>query len=313
MNTLAAIFAAAAAACALALFAASAVAGRRRARGTFGSGGRRREYVSRIVRILGEGPAAACIVADTPRRRMALAEAMHLVMRHTYGADAAALQDTVDRNALDRFLLRRIARSRGARRAHLLALISSVPSHGDLASALARYTVSRDRDVRIRALVAVLAANPAMAIRTLASYRYALTPFDVAQIVALLRRGLLPIAFEPLLANSNRNLRMLGMAIVRDFGIVTAGRPLYNIAVSDRDPLVVREALYTLASLGRPLDRVGIRERLAAMTAARRKELCRHLAAEGYSPQAVRALMSEHESRYAESLINSYKRDLVCR
>lgn len=309
MNTPTLIFVAVTSLLALALFAASLAESRRRRQSADTS---RNAYVAQIVRML-DRRSAERIVADTPRRRMALAEAMHLVMRHTYGCDTEALHDTVDSNGLDRFLLRRIARCGGARRARLLALIGSVPSHTDMASELARYTASRDRHVRIGALVAVLAANPAMAIRTIASYPYDLTPYDTAQIIALLRRGLLPIAFGPLLANSNRNLRMLGMAIVRSFGIETADRPLYNIIVSDPDPHVVREALYTLASLGRPLSRRGIRERLAAMPAPQRKELCRHLTVEGYSPQTVRTLLSEREGRYAESLINSYKRDLVCK
>ena len=39
--------------------------------------------------------------------------------------------------------------------------------------------------------------------------------------------------------------------------------------------------------------------------------LCRHLSAEGYSIGVVKAIFSEPESRYAEILINSYKRTLT--
>ena len=73
----------------------------------------------------------------------------------------------------------------------------------------------------------------------------------------------------------------------------------------------MRETIYTLASLGRPLGHTKIRERLAAMPAVKRKELCRHLTVEGYSISAVRSLFTEGETLYAETLINSYKRALV--
>ena len=38
----------------------------------------------------------------------------------------------------------------------------------------------------------------------------------------MLRRGLLPIAYEPLVGSPNRNLRMVGLGIVRQFGIEEA-------------------------------------------------------------------------------------------
>ena len=314
MNTAAIKLTALAATFAIACLAAAAVAKRRKDNIPSSRERLREAYLHRIIRALDSGGrGAGKIEADTPRRRMALAEAMHLAMRHTYGSDTSALQEAVDRNSLDRFLLRRIRLSRGSRRAYLLTLISSVPSHRDMASLLVRYTRSRNRDVRVSALMAVMAANPSMAVRALAAYPYPLAPFDTARIIGLLRRGLLPIAFEPLLTNANRNLRMLGMAIVRNFGIESADKSLGNIIASDPDPQTVREAVYTLASLGRPLGRAKIRERVADFTPRERKELCRFLTLAGYSTRAIRALLSEEESRYAEELINSHKRDLVCK
>ncbi len=299
---------------AIVCFTAAEIAKRRNDNASSSRDRLRESYLHRIIRALAsDGQTAETVEAATPRRRMALAEAMHIAMRHTYGSDTEALQEIVDRNSLDSFLLRRIRLSHGCRRAYLLTLISSVPSHRDMSALLTRYTRSRNRDVRISALMAVMAANPSMAVRALAAYPYRLTPFDTARIIALLRRGLLPIAFEPLLTNSNRNLRMLGMAIVRNFGIESADKSLGNIIASDPDPQTVREAVYTLASLGRPLGRAKIRERMADFTPAQRKELCRYLTLAGYSTHAIRTLLSEKESRYAEALINSHKRDLVCK
>lgn len=314
MNTAALILTVAAAAIAAICFAAAEIEKHRSREVRTSRDALREKYLHQIIRALASGgETAEKVKADTPRRRMALAEAMHTAMRHTYGSDRSALQDMVDRNSLDRFLLRRIRLARGSRRAYLLTLLSSIPSHRDMSALPTRYTRSRNRDVRISALTAVMAANPSMAVRTLAAYPYRLTPFDTARIIALLRRGLLPIAFEPLLANDNRNLRMLGMAIVRNFGIESADRSLDKIIASDPDPQTVREAIYTLASLGRPLGRATLRRRMADFTPVQRKELCRYLTLAGYSTRTIRTLLSEKEGLYAETLINSYKRDLVCK
>ena len=314
MNTAALILTVAAAAIAAICFAAAEIEKRRGREARTSRDALREKYLHQIIRVLASGgETAEKVMADTPQRRMALAEAMHTAMRHTYGYDRSALQDMVDRNSLDRFLLRRIRLARGSRRAYLLTLLSSIPSHRDMSALPKRYTRSRNRDVRISALTAVMAANPSMAVRALAAYPYRLTPFDTARIIALLRRGLLPIAFEPLLANDNRNLRMLGMAIVRNFGIESADRSLDKIIASDPDPQTVREAIYTLASLGRPLGRATLRRRMADFTPVQRKELCRYLTLAGYSTRTIRTLLSEKEGLYAETLISSYKRDLVCK
>ncbi len=270
------------------------------------------QYIKQLVRLIGrDGEGADRIRARSHRSRMALARAIYTVVSHTYGCDTEPIRRVAERNELERMLLRQIRLSRNARRAHLLMLLSSIPIHPETLERVSPYTQSRDNDTRISALTVSLAANPSMAIRTIAALEYDLTPFDIARIIALLRRGLLPIAYEPLLANGNRNLRMLGLAIVRNFGIEIAERRLHNIISQESDQKIISETIYTLASLGRPLGHTRIRERLAAMPASERKALCRHLTVEGYSLGAVRNLFTEAESRYAEVLINSYKRALV--
>lgn len=269
-------------------------------------------YIKQIAMILSQQTNTNCrIRARSARNRIALAEAIHTVVSHTYGSDTEPLRDVVERNNLDRFLLRRIRLTRGAQRAHLLMLMSTLPLHRISMQQISRYSHSTDVDIRISALILKLAANPTQAIRTIEGLEYALSPFDIARIMALLRRGVLHIAYEPLLTCSNRNLCMLGLAIVRTFGIEIAEKRLHHIIASEKRQAIVCEAIYTLASLGRPLHHMGIRQRMEDMSPNERHRLCRHLSVEGYSLHAVKNLFTENESLYAETLINSYKRALA--
>ena len=267
-------------------------------------------YIKQIVQFL-HSEQSALLCAGSVRSRLALAEAIYVVMSHTYGNDVELLRTIVEQNKLAGLLLRHTKRSHGAKRAHILMLLSTIPITDEIITKIERYTHSRDKDVRMSALTAILAAKPSVAIQTIAALEFDLSPFDTTRIIALLRRGLLPIAYEPLLASTNRNLRILGLAIVRSFGIEIAEKRLHKIITTEEDISVINETIYTLASMGRPLGHTKIRERLAAMPARKRKELCRHLTVEGYSLSAVQSLFTERESVYAESLINSYKRALA--
>lgn len=269
-------------------------------------------YIKQVTSmLLSEYPSTLTIRARSRQSRFALAEAIYIVMSHTYGSDMDSLRSVAEQNRLESLLMREIQFSRGARRARMLMLLSAIPIHANKDSKLWQYMYSHDKDVRISALTVALASNPTMAIKTISTFDFDLTPFDTARIIALLRRGLLPIAYEPLLQNHNRNLRMLGLAIVRSFGIEIAEKHLHRIISTEDDKYIINQTIYTLASLGRPLGHTRIRERLAAMPADKRKEFCRHLTVEGYSLSSVKSLFSERESIYAESLINSYKRALI--
>lgn len=270
-------------------------------------------YIRQIIKMLfSEECCDLYPAADTPIRRMALAEAMNTILSHTYGTNTTIIRELTRRYRLDTFLLNRIRWSRGPRRIHILILMSAIPSHTATTHLLQQHLRSRHSYTRTAALIALLAIDPSKAIATIASLRFDLTPLDIARIITLLRRGILPIAYEPLLRSTNRNLRMLGLAIVRNFGIEIADKQLQNIISTATDADIVHESIYTLSSLGRPLGRAKVRERLSAMTPRRRKQLCRHLTQAGYSLSALRCIFSPHETIYSESIIKSYKRDLVC-
>lgn len=272
-----------------------------------------KSYIRQIVKML---LCEECrSVYPTPTKslhRIALTEALHTVLSHTYGTDLNTIYELVGRYHLDTFLLRQIKWSRGTRQAHFILLLSTAPTMQPVMHILQRHLTSRHTEHRTAALLATLAVRPSTAIASIAALHYPLSALDIARIIALLRRGILPIAYEPLLASGNHNLRMLGLAIVRNFGIEIADKQLQNIILSSDNDTVIREAIYTLAALGRPLGRAKIRLRLSEMDTAYRKELCRHLTREGYSLAALRTIFSPSEIASSAALINSYKRDIEC-
>lgn len=270
----------------------------------------KQQYIKQLVHLLNHHSPMR-IAAHNRHSRMALAEAIYAVVSHTYGTDMDQLKEVSEANRLESFITREITLSRGHRRSHMLMLLSCIPISEKSHDRLHRHLSSRNELVRTSALLVILASKPNHAIRTIASLDFDLQHFDITRIVALLRRGLLPIAYEPLLNDSNRNLRMLGLAIVRAFGISIAEKQLYNIIYTEKNQEVITETFYTLASLGRPLGRTKIRERLAAMSAGQRQDFCRHMTVEGYSLQTVQSLFSPSESLHAERMINTYKRVLT--
>ena len=212
---------------------------------------------------------------------------------------------------LDAWLLRRTARSRGYRRARGLLLLSRLPVGAAAADCAARYAASRNRYVRFQSLMVRLAAAPSTALRLMAEYPEPFSACEVGEIMAVLRRGMLPIAYEPLIGSPSRNLRIVGLNIVRQFGFEEAERLLLRIVSGDEDPELVREARYTLCALRRPLTRRAVSGRLSAMPPAERKALLRYVVAEGYSPGPLRRLLDERERPYYESLVQTYKRSLA--
>ena len=193
-----------------------------------------------------------------------------------------------------------------------LMLLSRLPAGDGVGAEAARYTRSRNRYVRFYALMTQLAAEPATSLRRMAEYDYPFSACEVSEIMAMLRRGLLPIAYEPLVGSPNRNLRMVGLGIVRQFGIEEAERLLLAMVARERVPELGREALYTLCSMRCSLRRREVAGRIASMSRAERKALMRYMAREGYAPAVLRRLFGDRERPYYESLIHSYKRSLVC-
>jgi len=240
-----------------------------------------------------------------------IARTLAAVSASAYGDEYGALRRMTVANGVESWLLRRIALSYGYVRARYLAMLAALPVSRSSAAFVSRYGNSRNRHIRFGAMMVRAVSDPSSALRVLSTYPYTFTAFETAEIMAVLRRGLLPLAYDPLLASKSRNLKMLGMNIVRTFGIADAEPRLVEIAASDVSGELGREAVCTLGALHLPVSRREIVESVRRLSAGERRSLCRRLVAEGYSVSALAYLAAEDE-HYVETLVSSYKRRLVC-
>ena len=243
--------------------------------------------------------------------RRILCEAVAGVVAITYGRDQELLRQVVSRHGLDRWMLRRARRCRGYRRADALALLACLPSDGTTAAAAERYLRSRNRYVRFYALTVQLAAEPAHALRRIGEYRAALSATEVAELMALLRRGILPLAYGLLLEARPVNLRRVGLAVVRQFGIEEAEGRLLQFVADTAHPELGREALYALCSLRRSLLRREVAVYIVGMDDRARRALLRCMALEGYAVTTMQRLFDEAERPSYETIVRSYKRSLA--
>lgn len=310
------IYTAAAGALALGLLALSAAMRARRNRRAGRDAVLRTHYLRLLVDRLAGRDSESCETGrfpllGRPGTRLLLIETLAGIGSVTCGLDPAPLKQTVARYGLDVWLLRQVRRSRGFRRARFLALLSRLPVGSDAAAAAVRYLHSRNRCVRFYALAVQLAADPALALRRMEACDRPLSSLELSELMAQLRRGMLPVAYGPLLDAPCRNLRRLGVEIVRVFGIEEAEERLLRLIEREEDPELGREALHAFCALRRPLQRHGIALRLRSLDAAQRRSLLRRMALEGYAPEALRRLLESQDRPYYEALAQSYKRSLA--
>lgn len=260
----------------------------------------------------GEGPVPRFPMIRRAGARRLLAETVAGLTGVTYGLDTAPLRRVVSAYGLDRWLLGRVRRTFGCRRARNLMLLARMPLDGVVAAPCGALHPEPQPPGPVSGVDGATGGRPSAALRLMAEYPAPFSACEVGEILILLRRGMLPIAYGPLVESPCRNLRIVGLSIVRQFGIEEAEPQLLRIVAGDEVPELGREALYTLCALRRPLTRRRVSRRLAVMSSAERKALMRYMAAEGYSPGLLRRLFDARRERsYCESLVQSYKRSLA--
>lgn len=230
----------------------------------------------------------------------------------TYGFDPDLFRRLMLHYRLDRYLLRGVRRSWGLRRALYLKRIADLPPLESLRRATRPYLYDSSREVRFAALLVQISAAPHELLRLVASYPQRLTAGEVAELLHLLRRGLLPIAYRPLLSSPNPNLQRVGLALVAQFDIEEADERLLAMLSSPSDRPLSVAALRTLTALHRPLRARAVVLFVRALPPVLRRSLMRRLAHEGYTLRQVQPLFDAEQGVSYARMVESYKRSLVC-
>lgn len=198
------------------------------------------------------------------------------------------------------------ARAQGYRRA--LPDAARLPAGDGIGAEAARYMRSRNRYVRFYALMTQL-AEPATSLRRMAEY-------DIPFRPAKCRRSW-PCCAAVCCRSANRSsalrtatLRMVGLGIVRQFGIEEVERLLLAM-VAAKVPELGRSAL-CLCSMRCSLRRRGGGPHRLDEPRRTQGADALHGAGGRMRLPSLRRLFDDRERPYYESLIHSYKRSLVC-
>ena len=253
---------------------------------------------------------AIAITASSRRERLALADAIYTTASHCYDHNHSITALIARENNLEKHLLQELRFATKSHRGLLwLQLATISPTHHHTLR-LRQELHNSDPHIRSCSLIALLCTSPEESIKTLQELDFELQPYDISRIISLVRRGVLPFAFERLLQSGNYNLKLLAISIVRHFNLDIYTKYIYSLLGNKEHPKLVTEAIYTLTTMKHPLNSPLLRRHILAMPPSQRKALCRHLSAEGYSLQALRWLLPNNEMEYAERLITSHKRQL---
>lgn len=274
-------------------------------------------YLAILNRRLLEGGEGVCCFPMIERRsaRLTLAVVVARIGAVTYGYDRRLLSEVVRRYGLDRLLLNEAQRSLGMRRVQWLHTLAQVDCSDEVYRALChRFGCSSNCYVALCVTLASLNHSPERCIAILASHRRRLSPFDLAEVLMMLKRGLIPVAYQPLLRSEQINVRLLGLCIVRYFGVTEAEEEIVS-TIAAEDSEEAEAALFTLCALRLRLGRSQVRSATQRMSPSQRRAWYRHLASEGYSSRAIAQIIPDDDRvcarEYVEQVVASYKRCLT--
>lgn len=260
--------------------------------------------------VIGEGAKPARVRIPDMSHRGLTHTLLHLHIS-TCNVDSRAMSSLAEAYGAERIIGRLSPFAGGYRRAERLFVLACLPTRRSIPRCGRRpvRSVQRpaSRSVRFHTLLAEMSRTPALAEYLAESYPLWLSHSEITQIVAMLHRGAIVLDYRVLLRSPNRNLRMIGMAVVRHFSIDAACGELLEIAAGDPDPAICREALMTLCATGSEIAFVEIAQRLRSMEPRERHRLCRCAVVNGYGLDTLESLLDECERDYAESLVESYK------
>ncbi|MFI3332264.1 MAG: hypothetical protein SNI51_03990 [Rikenellaceae bacterium] len=213
---------------------------------------------------------------------------------------------------LSEYLLIEARGARGARRAQILSLLSLLPTDTLTKLHIKPFRCDENRMVRFFAMVTMINIDKDNLLHHVASFDSPLTPFELSYLVGLLRQGAIVVAYQPMLGSFSVNLNMLGLAVVRQFGVEDAEEMLCQIVERRESYHLRREALYTLASLQLSLDRFSLVTFVRSMSHDESQRFLRYVATMGYAQSVIDIFVSKYARPYFHSLINSYKIKIEC-
>ena len=235
-----------------------------------------------------------------------LAEALVYVSERVCGKAVDSLREVMIYYDLERKLVARAVRSRGAERAYMLALLSRMPLGKEISEIIeARFGEDADRQVQFYAMMCAVAGDRDF-VGHVSAFKSRLTRYERAELVTLLCRDMCAVAYTPLVRSQNHNLCMLGITLVRRIDAIEAERELRRLVVEGVGVLRL-EAVYVLVSLRGNISGVSLRRWICNSPRSERRSLCRHFVRSGYSIRTLRALFGAEECNEAERMLNTYK------
>ena len=134
-------------------------------------------------------------------------------------------------------------------RAYFLALLARLPLSMATVVKVEKFLADKSTDVRFYALMSIFSVAPYSAVTILEGMEQRLSRREVAEILTLLGRGYCPVPYSKLIASENYNLQLLGIHLVRRFGI-TECRAEIALIVRNLHSELRDDALDTLAYFG---------------------------------------------------------------
>lgn len=205
------------------------------------------------------------------------------------------------------FLLGRIRRSRGYRRAYYMQLLSRLPLSESTVRRVRRYICDKNRYVAFYALCVQLSRDIQERLcAELVEYPYRLSYFEMMELLSRLQYEGQSIDYRPMLTSGHRGLQALGVTTVWHFGIEAAKEELQEIVHDARGDLSL-EALYVLISMNLPFANEEVAAMLQKTKSWKRRSLLRFMARQGYSAMALQKFVPEQDNDYYVSQVESYK------
>lgn len=187
------------------------------------------------VMIIGRGIAkmsfVRCLVFVADRTAEDAVETMQIILRYYH---------------IESYLLKRIEGSSSREKAYYLALLARLPISKVVAGKVSKYMKNSSSDVRFYALLCMLAVVPELAVKYISELDERLSRRDIAEMLSVIGRGYCPIPYTPLLLSNNYNMQLLGIAMVRRFGIYESCKDLMHL-VEYGEPELRMDALEALA------------------------------------------------------------------